>query len=184
MLVGQGKVGCVLIDDVLLGLAVELAEGGDHASSSVLETVSARNRSTISRGLATYLAFIAMNEHWMTRSVLQDHLNLGDLIERIDAIPRLVRNDWDPKMRNPVRFDIVSGFQSVGLFDEGAIFRESPQPWMSSDGDLHDSLQLQRLQMVQIAWLRKAAPVDTCRDSPEIDDLASVRSRWTSWLDG
>lgn len=68
-----------------------------------------------------------MNQHWMTRCILQDHLNLGDLIERIDAIPGLVSNDRDPKVHNAVRLDIISGFFSVSLFDEGAISREPLQ---------------------------------------------------------
>lgn len=68
-----------------------------------------------------------MNQHWMTRCILEDHLNFGDLIERIDAIPRLVSNDRDPKVHNAVRLDIIDAFHSVSLFDEGAIFREPLQ---------------------------------------------------------
>ena len=126
-----------------------------------------------------------MNQHRVTRCILQDHLNLGDLIERIDAIPRLVSHDRDSKVHNAVRLDKLSAFLSVSLFDKGAMSRELSRPWRRSDeGYIHDSLQLQRLQMVQIARLRKAAPVDACSDGSKVDDLACVRSWRTSWLEG
>ena len=46
------------------------------------------------------LALVTVDQYRMTRRILQDQLHLGNLVECVDAIERLVRLDRNAKMHD------------------------------------------------------------------------------------
>ena len=104
--------GDVLCDDLLLGFAVEFAVGGDHAAGSMLRIAVSRWCGLMrEEDGGADLALVTVDQYRVTRRILQDQLHLGDLVERVDAIERLVRLDRNVKMHDTVRLDVVGAFR-------------------------------------------------------------------------
>ena len=70
------------------------------------------------------LALVAVDQDWVMGLILQDQLHLGDLVQLVDAFERLVRLDWNAKMGDSIRLEVVDAFRGVGLVDHGTVSRQ------------------------------------------------------------
>ena len=107
----RAREGYVLFDDAVKPFVVESAVGGDHAAGTMLWSMLAASvDGSVEDDRVADLALVTMDQNGMLSRILQDHLHLGDILERIDALERLVRLDRDAKMLDPIFLDEVGGF--------------------------------------------------------------------------